>query len=188
MKYKINEIFYSIQGEGFNVGMPAVFIRFSGCNLKCSYCDTKHANFKEMTFLDIYHQIRKYNCKNVILTGGEPTLQIDQVFIKELKLPGYKVYLETNGTNKIPCRIDYVTVSPKNNRLKQLFGNELKLIYDGQDLKQYESLNFDHFYLQPKFTDNKQETQTNIQNTINIIKRNTKWSLSLQIQKLINIR
>ena len=78
---KINEIFYSIQGEGFHAGTPAIFVRFSGCNLKCSFCDTKHEEFKYMNDEDILQEIHSYPCRFVILTGGEPMQQVDYPFI-----------------------------------------------------------------------------------------------------------
>ena len=78
MKYKINDIFYSIQGEGYYTGNAVIFIRFSGCNLKCSFCDTDHSRYKFLTKEEIYTKIKKFNSKHIIFTGGEPTLQINK--------------------------------------------------------------------------------------------------------------
>ena len=95
---KINEIFYSLQGEGYHTGTPAVFIRFSGCNLKCDFCDTRHEEGEMMTDEDIVNEIGKYPAVMVILTGGEPSLWIDDAFIDLLHHAGKYVCIETNGT------------------------------------------------------------------------------------------
>jgi 7-carboxy-7-deazaguanine synthase len=101
---KINEIFYSIQGEGNWTGKPNIFIRTSGCNLRCSYCDTKYAydSYKEMSIIEILDEINKYNCKNICITGGEPLIQKDLIIlVKELLENKYKICIETNGSVEI---------------------------------------------------------------------------------------
>jgi len=124
MKYKICEIFYSIQGEGILQGLPMVFIRFSGCNLRCNFCDTKIAwEDGEMTEAEeIVEEIKKYSCKRVCLTGGEPYLQNLSSFVELLKERKYWVTAETNGTlwQKLP--LDWLTVSPKKESLKRYPG------------------------------------------------------------------
>ena len=110
---KINEIFYSLQGEGYHTGTPAVFIRFSGCNLKCSFCDTRHEEGVLMSDDEIIAEVGKYPAVTVILTGGEPSLWIDEAFIDRLHQAGKYVCIETNGTNPLPKNIDWVTCSPK---------------------------------------------------------------------------
>jgi len=115
----ISEIFYSIQGEGPNIGKPSIFLRLAGCNLKCKWCDTKYAlnsaNFKSMTNKKIIQKIKKYPCKNVVITGGEPLLQQDG--LKELldAMYGYKIELETNGSLplKINNKFEQINCSPK---------------------------------------------------------------------------
>jgi 7-carboxy-7-deazaguanine synthase len=101
---KINEIFYSIQGEGIWTGRPNIFIRTTGCNLRCTYCDTTYAynDGTEMSIDKILHKIKKYNCKNICLTGGEPLLQ-DEVFklLEALIKKNYRVLIETNGSINI---------------------------------------------------------------------------------------
>jgi len=112
-KYKLVEIFKSIQGEGYNFGKEVVFIRFWGCNLKCPWCDTKvnECNL-ELTAKEIKAAVEKYNCTNIILTGGEPTIwkldELLQYFGKE-----YWIGIETNGLNLVPDRIDWISCSPK---------------------------------------------------------------------------
>ena len=95
---KINEIFYSLQGEGFHTGTPAVFIRFSGCNLKCSFCDTQHEEGVLMSDEEILDAVGEYPATTVILTGGEPSLWIDREFVDRLHRIGKYVCIETNGT------------------------------------------------------------------------------------------
>ena len=98
--YKINEIFYSLQGEGFHTGTPAVFVRFSGCNLRCTFCDTQHQEGKMMSSQEIVDEVNKYPLAPlIVLTGGEPSLFIDEAFVEELKQKiGKTIAIETNGT------------------------------------------------------------------------------------------
>ena len=110
---KINEIFYSLQGEGFHTGTPALFIRFSGCNLKCSFCDTKHEEGEWMSDEDIVAKAKECPAKMVVLTGGEPSLWIDEAFVEKLHQAGKYVCIETNGTHPIPDSVDWITCSPK---------------------------------------------------------------------------
>ena len=117
--YKINEVFYTLQGEGAHSGIPAVFIRFSGCNLRCPWCDTEFADFTEMsaeqivaTALELY-DIPNERRKMVVLTGGEPSLQVDTPLIEALHAAGFYICIETNGTRPLPDGIDWITCSPK---------------------------------------------------------------------------
>ncbi|MDE6717822.1 MAG: 7-carboxy-7-deazaguanine synthase QueE, partial [Muribaculaceae bacterium] len=111
---KISEIFYSLQGEGHHAGVPSVFVRFSGCNLNCSFCDTEHENGIFMEDDAIIRAVNLYSADWVVLTGGEPSLWIDEAFVTLLKrATGKKVAIETNGTRPLPESIDWVTVSPK---------------------------------------------------------------------------
>ena len=114
---KINEIFYSLQGEGFWSGTPIIFIRFSGCNLRCDFCDTEHYSHTEMSDAEIIDRIKTFPARRVCLTGGEPSLQIDRFFIDLLHSHGYIIHIETNGTHAIPDGIDWITVSPKTSRI-----------------------------------------------------------------------
>lgn len=178
-RFKITEIFYSLQGEGRWAGTPAVFIRFSGCNLNCKWCDTDHEPQEYLTQHDIIQQIHSFPSKRVILTGGEPTLQVTPEFIDMLHEHGFVVHMETNGVNTPPENIDWLTVSPKHYwHVKQ--GHELKVIYQGQDLDLYFDSNFQEYYLQPL-------SMGNIPETINKVKQCPKWKLSLQIHKILDI-
>ena len=179
---KINEIFYSLQGEGSFTGTPAVFVRFSGCNLKCSFCDTEHESGKQMTDQEIIDEVANYPAPIVVLTGGEPSLWIDETFVAALKQrTGKQVCIETNGTNPLPDNIDWVTCSPKeggNVVLTRI--NELKVVYTGQDMSQYDALPGMR-YLQPCSGKNTEEV-------IEYIKKHPTWRLSLQTHKYLNIR
>lgn len=179
---KINEIFYSLQGEGFHTGTPAVFIRFSGCNLKCSFCDTQHEEGKEMTDEEIVSEVLRYPSRMVILTGGEPGLWIDGKLVEALHRVGKYVCIETNGTCVLPEQIDWVTCSPKEGTvLKVKHIDEVKVVYVGQDVASYLLLPATHYFLQPCSCRNTQEV-------IGYIQRHPQWRLSLQTHKLIDIR
>lgn len=179
---KINEIFYSLQGEGFYTGTPAVFVRFSGCNLKCDFCDTEHESGTWMSDEEILAAISVYPAKLVILTGGEPSLWIDDAFIETLHQDGIYVCIETNGTKPVPKAIDWVTCSPKQNALVQLTSmNEVKVVYTGQDLSEYTKLQAAYYYLQPCSCKNTTEV-------VDYILDHPQWRLSLQTHKLIQIQ
>lgn len=179
---KINEIFYSLQGEGFHTGTPAVFVRFSGCNLKCSFCDTRHEDGVLMTDEAILAEVQCYPARMVILTGGEPSLWIDEAFIDLLHCAGKYVCIETNGTRPLPPNIDWVTCSPKQSgELKLTRMDEVKVVYEGQELTPYETLPATHFFLQPCSCRNTAET-------VACVMKHPRWRLSLQIHKLIDIQ
>lgn len=179
---KINEIFYSLQGEGFHTGTPAVFVRFSGCNLKCHFCDTQHEQGRMMTDEEIVREVMKYPAHFVILTGGEPSLWIDDAFIQLLRATGKYICIETNGTHALPSGIDWVTCSPKKDGpvvLEKM--DEIKVVYEGQDLTPYESFPATYFFLQPC-------SGLNTAETVECVLRRPRWRLSLQTHKLIDIR
>ena len=194
--YRINEIFYSLQGEGFHAGTPAVFVRFSGCNLRCAFCDTQHQKGVSMSLQDIVGEINKYpNARMIVLTGGEPSLFINEGFINELKKTGKVVAIETNGTRTLPANLDWVTLSPKTG----FEGgdvepcvldtcDELKVVYLGQDLKQYDSIQAHHCFLQPCFSEDETQRQINMKSCVEAVMNNYGWRLSLQIHRVLNIR
>ena len=177
---KINEIFYSLQGEGFHTGTPAVFVRFSGCNLKCSFCDTRHEEGTLMSDEEILQAISAFPSNVVILTGGEPSLWIDQAFIDLLHRAGKYICIETNGTNPLPEGIDWVTCSPKGAPLRVTHMDEVKVVYTGQDLTEYVGLKATWHFLQPCSCRNTKEV-------VEYILHHPQWRLSLQTHKLINI-
>lgn len=188
--YRINEIFYSLQGEGAYTGVPMIFVRFSGCNLNCPFCDTTHTDYKEMTAADIRQAIRAFPCQRVCLTGGEPTLQVDEQLIAEA-FCGYRVHMETNGTNPIPQGVDWATVSPKHAPVVVDSCQELKLLY-GQgsaDPMEWEHFSAEVHCLQPiDVPNNPEPSQRNVQSTIEYCKEHPTWRLSLQTHKITHIR
>lgn len=196
----INEIFYSLQGEGHHSGYPSVFIRFSGCNLQCPFCDTHHQEGTEMTDEEIFQIVNSYPALWVILTGGEPTLQIDAGFIKDLKnVTGKKVAIETNGTLQVPEEIDWIAVSPKDGicgtkgkgRVCIERADEIKVVDIGQDLECYFSLpcrgEKTLMYLQPCFVKDEKERESNRLRTISRVLSDPRWNLSVQLHRYLNI-
>ncbi len=186
---KFNEIFYSIQGEGFWTGTPAIFLRFAGCNLNCDFCDTDFSHKFDMDINAILKEMQRYKSNHIILTGGEPSLQLEinkkgySENIRILRKNGYYIHIETNGTRELPNNLNWITVSPKKNCIVKK-GNELKIIYQGQNLEKYNDMIFDYYYLQPL----EKKGKYNFQETIKKIKDNPKWKLSIQTQKLLKIK
>ncbi len=183
IRYKLTEIFYSLQGEGRCTGTPAVFVRFAGCNQNCSFCDTDFSQQVQMTQDEILREVLSYPTEDIILTGGEPTLQVTQGLVDEFHRQGKILHLETNGVNPLLVKgVDWITVSPKQPsvgwRIRQ--GDELKVVYQGQELEPYLESQFDHYYLQPC-------SMRNISETIDRVKRDPVWKLSLQVQKVLGI-
>lgn len=188
---KINEIFYSLQGEGRYAGTPAVFVRFSGCNLRCGFCDTSHDSGIEMTGEEIVEHIERYPAKRVILTGGEPTLQITASFIALLHSRGYRIHVESNGTNPLPAPVDWLVCSPKGSveAVKATDIDELKVIFDSEecDPNRYRSIPAKTYYVQPCDFKDSVRNRNIIAAAVEFVKNNPDWNLSLQTHKLINI-
>lgn len=193
--YRVNEIFHSLQGEGYNTGIASVFVRLSGCNLKCAFCDTQHAAGVLMSAPQIVEEVMRYpHAPLIVLTGGEPTMQADESLIKALKLTGKRIAIETNGTRAVPAGIDWVTLSPKGGFdggdahpcvLREC--DELKVVYLDQDLGQYDGIRAKHRFLQPCFSDDEQARRHSIDSTIKAVMEHPEWRLSLQTHRLLNI-
>lgn len=186
---RVNEIFYSLQGEGAHTGTPAVFVRFAGCNLKCSFCDTDFTSFTEMTEEEIVSAAMRYPSRTVIITGGEPTLQLTQSLLEAFRKAGFSIHIETNGTRPLPeGPIDWVVCSPKYAALNIQRIDELKVVYEGQDMTRYDDLKAQVYSLQPCDTGDEDKNREILQNTINYILQHPKWKLSLQTHKILNVR
>jgi 7-carboxy-7-deazaguanine synthase (Cx14CxxC type) len=207
MTYAVKEIYPTLQGEGYHTGRPAVFLRFAGCNLWsglekdrakaiCKFCDTDFVRADAGRFRSAKALAKAVAAKwksgeerkFVVVTGGEPLLQLDAAAVEALHAAGFEVAVETNGTIAPPAGIDWITMSPKaGTKLKVVSGNELKLVYPqaGAAPELYESLAFDHFFLQPM---DGFERDGHTRLAIEYVTRHPRWRLSLQTHKLLGIR
>lgn len=186
-KYLVNEIFYSLQGEGYFTGTPAVFVRLSGCNRKCSFCDTDFSHHTEMTAQEIADEAAKYPTRHLVLTGGEPALQADDELINHLHSKDFFIAVETNGSLPLPNNIDWITCSPKEEPWALVTVDELKVVYEpGKDVEKIASaFTPTHLFLQPCSYSNGSSTTAQ---TIDYILKHPYWRLSLQTHKVLNIR
>jgi 7-carboxy-7-deazaguanine synthase len=196
VSYPIVEIFHSVQGEAFHAGVPHVFIRFGNCNLRCEWCDTDFLTYEEMELDEIVEIVLGYNCDRVIFTGGEPCLQDLDTIGTALKAHGINLSVETNGTILVPEVIDWICVSPKdqvypNVSIKQRTGDELKVVYCGQDLSMYDELKqgFEHRFIQPCYMeeDSIEENGRSFSLVENLVKTTPGWRLSLQTHKWMGV-
>ncbi|MYN25149.1 7-carboxy-7-deazaguanine synthase [Duganella levis] len=210
MTYSIKEIFYTLQGEGAHAGRPAVFCRFSGCNLWtgresdrasaiCQFCDTdfvgtdgegggKFKSPEELAATINALWPETYTAsKYVVFTGGEPLLQLDKPLIDAMHAVGFTIAIETNGTLPVPDGVDWICVSPKmGSELVVKKGSEIKVVIPqtNQDLSVYEQLDFENFFVQAM---DGPLAEFNTKLAIETCKRNPKWKLSLQTHKLLQI-
>ena len=211
MTYSVKEIFYTLQGEGAQVGRPAVFCRFAGCNLwsglekdrakaVCMFCDTDFVGtdgegggkFASSDALARAIAARwpkgdTSGRRFVVCTGGEPLLQLDEPLIDALHVEGFEVAVETNGTQPAPQRLDWICVSPKANAPVVLtHGDELKLVFPQEEARpeRFETMEFQHFLLQPMDGPNRER---NTQLAVAYCKSHPKWRLSIQTHKILGI-
>jgi|AGTN01.1.fsa_nt_gi Organic radical activating enzymes len=193
MNLNVNEIFYSLQGEGGRTGEASIFIRLAKCNLVCSFCDTDFERGVRMTVTEILDEIGKFGCRWIVWTGGEPTLQLTDEMVAFFKENGYLQAIETNGTKRVPAGMDYITCSPKQHfeKVRELIPevDELRFpIQKGDPLPDISVLpKTQRYLLSPVFDDNI-IIQENVDYCISLIKENPSWALSLQTHKLIGIR
>jgi len=211
MSYSVKEMFYTLQGEGANAGHPAVFCRFAGCNLWsgreedrstaiCQFCDTDFVGtdgtnggkFDSAHALAVaivsFWPLNDSAHRLVVLTGGEPLLQVDQALVQALHAVGFRIAVETNGTVPPPPGIDWLCMSPKAGSTRVVSaGQELKLVFPqvGAEPVLYESLNFENFYLQPM---DGPDAAVNTAAAVAYCQAHPRWRLSLQTHKLIGIR
>lgn len=210
MTYSVKEIFYTLQGEGNHAGRPAVFCRFSGCNLwsgreedrstaVCQFCDTdfvgvdglgggKFASAQQLAAqIEALWPAAYTASKYVVFTGGEPLLQLDSALIEAMHALGFEIAIETNGTLPVPDGVDWICVSPKmGSKLVVRRGNELKVVIPqfGQDMQEYAALDFDHYFVQAM---DGVLLADNLRHAIEFCKANPQWKLSLQTHKLLQI-
>ncbi len=210
MTYAVKEIFLTLQGEGAQAGRRAVFCRFAGCNLWtgreqdrakaiCKFCDTdfvgtdgtrggKYADAAALaeTIAECWGQ--GDDDRYVVLTGGEPMLQVDAALIDALHEQGFTIAVETNGTLAVPRSIDWICVSPKaGSELVQVSGDELKLVWPqpGSDVARLAALEFTHRLVQPL---DDQKAAANVQHCIDLVMADPRWRLSLQTHKSLGLR
>ncbi len=200
-EFRIVEIFESLQGEGYNTGMPAVFIRLGKCNLACAWCDTDYLKFEPMRLSGILGRLNAYAARNIIITGGEPTIQPHlDVLLDALKHAGYYLCIETNGLNPAPPQIDFVATSPKacyaGKYAAQCIetADEVRIVADGDVVdfcvEMERKIRAKHYYLSPCEIGG----QMNIYDTIRQIgllnaRKNAPvhWQLSVQTHKWAGI-
>jgi 7-carboxy-7-deazaguanine synthase (Cx14CxxC type) len=210
MPYAVKEIFYTLQGEGINAGRAAVFCRFAGCNLWsgreidrnqaiCKFCDTDfvRTDAEGGGKFDSPHTLADAVARHwpksgggqrfVVLTGGEPLLQLDGALIESLHKRGFWIAIETNGTIPVPKGVDWICVSPKSGAaLVVRAGDELKVVFPQEaNPNEYLGLQFKHFFIQPM--DCRDRTEA-LAAAIQFCGDNPSWRLSLQTHKLIGIR
>lgn len=210
MSYAVKEMFLTLQGEGVNAGARAVFVRFSGCNLwsgreqdraaaVCKFCDTdfvgtdglgggKFAGADVLVDGVEAHWGAGTERRFVVLTGGEPMLQVDDALVDALHARGFRIAIESNGTIPAHPGIDWVCISPKaGSEVVQRSGHELKLVWPqpGTDLAAIETWDFAHFLIQPM---DDARAQANVQAALALAMARPKWRLTLQTHKFLGLR
>lgn len=199
--FPIVEIFESLQGEGFNTGMPSIFVRLGKCNLACPWCDTNYNEYEKWTVQAILERVKSYTVKNVIITGGEPTMYANlSILLNELKTSGYFLAIETNGLKKVPEQIDYIATSPKLMYREKYerecipFAHEVRIVMDEGDIfsfcEQIETqIQANHYYLSPCEINGKMNLLETISQLgiLNQRPNKPRWQLSIQTHKLIGI-
>ena len=204
MRFRVNDIFSSLQGEGHNTGRAATFVRFAGCNLRCPFCDTDFSEYREMSAEDIVETIKVFPTRFVVLTGGEPSLQADDTLISALHDAGFTIAVETNGTRLLPEGIDWVTVSPKQPLdkapLPQIDSgrvDEIKVVFDGNvSPEEYipsppaggSQRGTPLLFLQPCDVGDTQQNAEITRKCIEYIMQHPWWRLSLQTHKIANFK
>lgn len=197
MTYKINEVFYSLQGEGTRAGTPAVFVRFSACNLVCRRethgfdCDTEFTSGRRLDLDELLRLVSAAGktCRFVHLTGGEPTLQVDAPLIEALHAAGYQIGIETNGTNEVPEGCDWIVVSPKvaEHAIRQRVAHEVKYVRGHGQALPNTVVRAQHRLISPAF-DGADIDPDALAWCVKLVRDNPEWRLSVQLHKLWGIR
>ena len=206
--YTVKEIYYTIQGEGYHAGRPAVFCRFSGCNLWsgreedrskaiCQFCDTNFwgtdgENGGKYSAQELTLKIKSLLPQNgpnpfIVLTGGEPALQVDKELIDSLHSADFEIAIETNGTKLLPAGIDWICMSPKaGTEIVLKKGNEIKIVIPqlGIDPADFEQLDYDHKYVQAMESE---KWDDNVKHAVQYSLNNPQWKLSVQTHKYLGI-
>lgn len=202
--YAVNEVFYSLQGEGIRSGSANVFVRFAGCNLRCNgtqdeqayqpVCDTEFmSHLPPMAGEELLAAIisaDRGKSRNVIFTGGEPALQLDEALLEMVTGAGYYVAAESNGTRALPAAVDWVCVSPKTaeHTLAEQRIDELKYVRPAGMAIPKPRLHAFHYLLSPAFDERGLLTKETLQWCIKLVQDNPKWRLSVQQHKAWAVR
>ena len=211
MSYAVKEIFLTLQGEGVHTGRCAVFLRFAGCNLwtgreedrsnaVCQFCDTDFVgmdgeNGGRYDAVALAAKVGEIwgagaDHRYVVITGGEPMLQVDDAIVDALHAEGFKIAIESNGTLPTHPGIDWICISPKaGSKIVQQSGDELKLVWPqpGSDSDAMESWNFANYLIQPLDSGDESLNWANVQTATAFVKANPKWRLSLQNHKILGL-
>lgn len=210
--YTVKEVFYTLQGEGAQTGRPAIFCRFTGCNLwsgreqdraaaVCRFCDTDFVGFDGQNggkftsaealaaHISSFWPNLSLGKPYVVFTGGEPALQLDEQLVEAMHSAGFEIAIETNGTLELPMGIDWICVSPKGTaEVVVTEGNELKLVYPQVEPEaapeKFKALNFEHFYLQALDGPNALKNRSQC---VDYCMQNPQWKLSIQTHKILDI-
>ena len=201
-EFRIVETFESLQGEGYNTGMPAIFIRFAGCNLNCVWCDTNFRQYTRFTLEQLLTKVKQYTSKNIIITGGEPTMvKALPELLLPLKQAGYYIAIESNGLGKVDPLIDYIALSPKfcyqarYQKIVQPTASEVRIVAENHadflPFCQYieQNIQAKRYYLSPC----EKNGEFNMFDTIELLgkinqnRNDNKWLLSIQTHKFANI-
>lgn len=200
--YTINEIFFSLQGEGVRAGTANFFVRFSGCNLKCSKdpgtlspggfdCDTEFLSGSKMNAADIFARCRELSpdCKNVIFTGGEPALQVDTELVSFMRSHGLFTAIETNGSLAVCKLLDWITVSPKvaEHCIRQLDAHEVKYVRGYGQAIPHPTTRAQNYLISPAFDGSELDAKT-LAWCVKLVKDNPSWRLSVQAHKQWGVR
>lgn len=180
---RVNEIFYSLQGEGAFTGCPAVFVRLSGCNRRCSFCDTDFSAYSDMSIDEITAAASQYPADMVVITGGEPALQLTSELVEALHAAGKRVHVETNGSLPLPENVDWVTCSPKEPPYGIGRIDELKVVLTPNCDPEILAARLPSarvYCLQPL-------SCSNTEACVDYVKAHPRWRLSLQTHKIIHI-
>jgi organic radical activating enzyme len=195
--YLVNEIFYSLQGEGVRAGTPNLFLRFARCNLACAAethgfdCDTEFTSGRRLSIAEIRAELAALatDCRWIVLTGGEPALQVDRELIDALHGAGYLLAIETNGSVELPAGIDWITVSPKvaEHAIRQRRAHEVKYVRGHGQAVPRTVVEAEHHLISPAFDGDEVDPRA-LAWCIRLVKENPPWRLSVQQHKLWRVR
>jgi 7-carboxy-7-deazaguanine synthase len=196
-RYLVNEIFYSLQGEGVRAGTPNFFLRLAKCNLACKVethgfdCDTEFESGRWMTLPEIVEELRQLSeiCDWIVLTGGEPALQVDREMIDALHAAGYRLAIETNGSVELPEGLDWITVSPKvaEHAIRQKKAQEVKYLRGYGQAIPRTVVAAEHYLISPAFEGDRLDPRV-LDWCIRLCRENPPWRLSVQQHKMWKVR